>query len=50
MTLNNNSTPTTTAHNMVRPQADYVKCNIDTAIFVPENKSSMRACVCNDEG
>ncbi|GAU11320.1 hypothetical protein TSUD_343110 [Trifolium subterraneum] len=31
------------------PQADYVKCNIDAAIFAPENKTSMGACVRNDE-
>ncbi|PNX71291.1 hypothetical protein L195_g027166, partial [Trifolium pratense] len=32
------------------PPADYVKCNIDAAIFSPEKKTSMRACVHNDEG
>ncbi|MCI05315.1 putative ribonuclease H protein, partial [Trifolium medium] len=32
------------------PPANYVKCNIDAAIFSPEKKPSMGACVRNNEG
>jgi ribonuclease HI len=32
------------------PPADFVKCNIDAAIFSPEKKTSMGACGRNDEG
>ncbi|KAK2407645.1 Ribonuclease H superfamily protein [Trifolium repens] len=32
------------------PPVNYVKCNIDAAIFSPEKKTSMGACVRNEDG